>query len=372
MGGSRLYTILALIAALTFCATAFVTYAVDRSRQMSEYSVAATVPAMQVALRLAEQASLLTAVMAVRHRSTDAVQLEQYHRRLDELVHDMDDGVALLQRYYTDTPAFSALDQIQGRVAQLIALANDRKSTTVTLEQQLLLNHVMSQAIQGLVSGLHTRLTMTEGELKRHHSISMALLITVCLSTLMLTGIIALLALRRSEREMLEQGVPSYRAELPDLVVVAQPDTSAASHADAHTVHHVGSSSSLSRIAADPVVTLPVIDTSLLNRIRQLQRPGAANLLHRVIANYLEQTPRALTELAMAINRRDVMASQRCLQGLKGSSHTIGASQLADYSRSLEQIDGVPSEQEYHDLQLLYRQVEQVLLGLLQQDQAKA
>ncbi|MBF0125484.1 MAG: Hpt domain-containing protein [Magnetococcales bacterium] len=366
MTGSKLYLTLALVALLTFCATAVVTYSVDRSKQTMEQAIVTTVPAMQLALRLAERVALLTASAAVADRFD--------HQRLDELMHDVDDGVALLQRYCTDVPTSVMLDRIRGDTAQWMVLVKGKHSTMAELNQRLSLANAISQTAYNLVAVLRGRLAGVEEGMRQHHAVSMALLITVCLSTLLLTGIIALLALRRSERDMLEQ--TSTQATVPPADSTEeeplQPVTGGSSGG---VVSHVvvGSSvSSLARIAADPTVTLPVVDPEILDRIRQLQRPGAANLLHRVLANYLEQTPRLLTELALAINRRDVSSTQHHLNGLKGSSSTIGASRLAEYCRSLEQTDGVPSEQEYHSIRALYQQVERLLLNLLQQDRVNA
>jgi PAS domain S-box-containing protein len=80
------------------------------------------------------------------------------------------------------------------------------------------------------------------------------------------------------------------------------------------------------------------IDTSYLDAIRSLQRPGNPDLLTEVIKHYFDDTPRGLEELRNGYSSGDTDAVKAASHRLKSSSANLGALWLAALCEQLEGI----------------------------------
>jgi CheY-like chemotaxis protein len=79
-----------------------------------------------------------------------------------------------------------------------------------------------------------------------------------------------------------------------------------------------------------------LLDVQMLDRIRALQRPGAPNILHKVITLYLEDAPKLLAALRDAVALGDCTAMQRTAHTCKSSSANLGALRLAGLCEEME------------------------------------
>ena len=77
-------------------------------------------------------------------------------------------------------------------------------------------------------------------------------------------------------------------------------------------------------------------DTSALDRIRVLQRPGKPDLVGRVIDIYLQDAPNLLEQMRAAIDQQDPEKLFRSAHKLKSGSADVGAHRLASVCRDLE------------------------------------
>ena len=82
----------------------------------------------------------------------------------------------------------------------------------------------------------------------------------------------------------------------------------------------------------------PAIDLAALNRIKSLQRPGAPSVLGRVIDLYFTAATGLLEQIRDAATRRDPSALEQAAHSLKSSSANLGATQLVELCRALEQM----------------------------------
>ena len=82
----------------------------------------------------------------------------------------------------------------------------------------------------------------------------------------------------------------------------------------------------------------PAIDLAALNRIKGLQRPGAPSVLGRVIDLYFTAATGLLEQIRDAATRRDPAALEQAAHSLKSSSANLGATQLVELCRTLEQL----------------------------------
>ena len=79
-----------------------------------------------------------------------------------------------------------------------------------------------------------------------------------------------------------------------------------------------------------------LLDFQALDRIRALQRPGAPDILKKVITLYLEDAPKLLDALRDAVARSDCAAMQRAAHTCKSSSANLGALRLAGLCEEME------------------------------------
>ncbi len=82
--------------------------------------------------------------------------------------------------------------------------------------------------------------------------------------------------------------------------------------------------------------SISVLDPKALENICVLQRPGAPDLLRKVILHYLASAPQLLQILQDAIPRGDYLTVRETAHSLKSSSANLGALTVAALSRDLE------------------------------------
>lgn len=80
------------------------------------------------------------------------------------------------------------------------------------------------------------------------------------------------------------------------------------------------------------------IDEQALSAIRACQPPGAPNLLNKIIALYLKDSPLLIDGLRTAIAAADADAVFKAAHALKNISANLGAQQVAEFSRQLEAL----------------------------------
>ncbi|MBM4257843.1 MAG: PAS domain S-box protein [Deltaproteobacteria bacterium] len=100
------------------------------------------------------------------------------------------------------------------------------------------------------------------------------------------------------------------------------------------------SSETVAVSAAPPSLTFasePVIDEKTLAEIQLLQKPGKPNVLHKLIATYLADTPQRVAVLHAALEKGECQALQGVAHSLKGSSATLGLKRFATVCQMLEQ-----------------------------------
>jgi len=86
----------------------------------------------------------------------------------------------------------------------------------------------------------------------------------------------------------------------------------------------------------DSTVDREVLDFQALDRIRALQRPGAPDILKKVITLYLADAAKLLDMLRDAVGRSDRAAMQRTMHTCKSSSANVGALKLAGLCEEME------------------------------------
>jgi two-component system, sensor histidine kinase and response regulator len=83
-------------------------------------------------------------------------------------------------------------------------------------------------------------------------------------------------------------------------------------------------------------VAEPALAQDVLAQVRALQRPGQPDLLGRIVAIYLQDSPRLLQRMHDAVAAEDGEALRQAAHSLKSSSANLGATQLATLSKELE------------------------------------
>jgi HPt (histidine-containing phosphotransfer) domain-containing protein len=89
-------------------------------------------------------------------------------------------------------------------------------------------------------------------------------------------------------------------------------------------------------LAAGGSETPRVIEREALASIRALQRPGAPDLVRKVIDKYLDSSSRLLENLRRAVSNGDTRAVVQAAHSLKSSSANVGAARLAAQCKELE------------------------------------
>jgi len=78
------------------------------------------------------------------------------------------------------------------------------------------------------------------------------------------------------------------------------------------------------------------IDQSALDVIRALQRPGAADLLGRVIGVFVGQTPEAVEKICKACATGDLETVRASAHAVKSSAAYLGAAQFSSRMAKIE------------------------------------
>jgi CheY-like chemotaxis protein len=81
------------------------------------------------------------------------------------------------------------------------------------------------------------------------------------------------------------------------------------------------------------------VDSAVLTKIRSLQRPGAPDLLDKLVGVYFSSSRDLLKALRDAVSREDDEAMRKAARALQSSSATLGATRLAALCRDIEQCD---------------------------------
>ncbi len=88
--------------------------------------------------------------------------------------------------------------------------------------------------------------------------------------------------------------------------------------------------------AGSGVAPAPVVDQSVLDGIRALQKPGAPDILGRVIENYLKTAPELLRNLRSAVTAGGPEEIRKTSHTLKSGSANLGAVALSERCKELE------------------------------------
>jgi CheY-like chemotaxis protein/signal transduction histidine kinase/HPt (histidine-containing phosphotransfer) domain-containing protein len=89
---------------------------------------------------------------------------------------------------------------------------------------------------------------------------------------------------------------------------------------------------------ATPDSVHTTLNPQALDAIRALQRPGAPDLLSRIVAIFLSDAPGKLEQLREAVAHREMATVQQLAHALKSSSANIGAMRLSGLARELEAL----------------------------------
>jgi PAS domain S-box-containing protein len=81
-----------------------------------------------------------------------------------------------------------------------------------------------------------------------------------------------------------------------------------------------------------------VLDSTVLDRIRDMERRGAARLLERLITTYLSTAARLVADAESALAADDAQRLRQAAHTLKSSSANLGATELADRCGELEAL----------------------------------
>src|SRR5688572_8845923 len=83
-------------------------------------------------------------------------------------------------------------------------------------------------------------------------------------------------------------------------------------------------------------MTAPVLDRSVIARLRQLNEPGEPDVVHEVLTLFLAEGPARLAAIGQALDAGDTVALQRAAHALKGSAAAIGAAALREICSEVE------------------------------------
>ncbi len=130
------------------------------------------------------------------------------------------------------------------------------------------------------------------------------------------------------------------------------------------------------RIPPDAIITNPapsapagssnVIDREALENIRALQRPGASDLVGKVVSKFLASSPGLLQNLRRAAVEGDARGVELAAHSLKSSSANVGANRLAAQCKELERearINGsLPHQGRLQELEAEFEAVRAALI----------
>jgi HPt (histidine-containing phosphotransfer) domain-containing protein len=80
----------------------------------------------------------------------------------------------------------------------------------------------------------------------------------------------------------------------------------------------------------------PVLDLSVIELIRDMERRGASRLFERLVRTYVSTSAKLVADLEHALVRRDATALRHASHTLKSSSANLGATQLSQRFGTIE------------------------------------
>jgi len=141
--------------------------------------------------------------------------------------------------------------------------------------------------------------------------------------------------------EILDRWLPKPDAGVPPGLVAAPPSIlSRPSPSRAEAANQTRDASPASVPPSGSPTTEPAdaaLDRQALGQIRAMQRPGAPDLLGKIIGLYLESAPGLLRKIRDAVAGEDGDALRQAAHSLKSSSANLGAKRLAAICKELEQ-----------------------------------
>jgi signal transduction histidine kinase/CheY-like chemotaxis protein len=169
-------------------------------------------------------------------------------------------------------------------------------------------------------------------------------------------------ALKGDREQYLEAGMDAYISKPVDALRLAE--TLAAAFASRHGSDRTPWS--------DNLVEMNPVDIQL-DELRTRLGPALNGLLAKVIPVYLRELPGRLEKLDAALNNKDAESFAQYCHGLKGTSQSIGATELADLcgQYELSGYDGnLPSSGEFSDFRDLAERTGVALRRTLQEQSA--
>jgi two-component system, sensor histidine kinase and response regulator len=88
-------------------------------------------------------------------------------------------------------------------------------------------------------------------------------------------------------------------------------------------------------------VIAPVLDSTVLDTLRQLNQPGEPDIVREVLTVFLADAPVRLARMREALARGDAASLERAAHTLKGAAASIGAAALQISCRELEEAGKV-------------------------------
>ena len=79
------------------------------------------------------------------------------------------------------------------------------------------------------------------------------------------------------------------------------------------------------------------LDPRVIESLRQLTPPGEPDVLAQILTVFLEEVPKKIRALQVALDAGDAAAAARAAHSLKGSSGNVGASALLDICRRVDE-----------------------------------
>jgi signal transduction histidine kinase/PleD family two-component response regulator/HPt (histidine-containing phosphotransfer) domain-containing protein len=117
------------------------------------------------------------------------------------------------------------------------------------------------------------------------------------------------------------------------------------------------------------------LDKSTIDYLRSLRRGDGPSVLERAIDMYLENAPAALEELRRSIAGGDASAAWRIAHGLKSSSASLGAKQLAQHVGEMEgrarQNDLAEADSRFVSIEAEFKKVSMALRETLREEKDK-
>jgi HPt (histidine-containing phosphotransfer) domain-containing protein len=80
---------------------------------------------------------------------------------------------------------------------------------------------------------------------------------------------------------------------------------------------------------------MPVIDQAKFEELKQM---SGEDFINELIDTFLDDAPKMLAELHLALNAKDADTFRRAAHSMKSNANTFGATQLAALSKELEML----------------------------------